>query len=106
MIWSIYMVRGKDRKIYTGISTDVARRFDEHQGAGAKGAKFLRGKDPLELLVVMPVGNRGDALRVEHRVKRLRKPQKENIAREPDLLVSLIENEVEKHQRQTCAVEQ
>jgi putative endonuclease len=94
MIWSIYMVMGKDKKIYTGITTDIARRFEEHQGAGTKGAKFLRGRAPLELLVVMPVGNRGDALRVEQRVKRLSRSRKVDIVREPAILTSLIKNEM------------
>jgi putative endonuclease len=93
MIWSIYMVMGKDKKIYTGITTDIARRFEEHQGAGTKGAKFLRGRRPLELLVVMPVGKRGDALRVEQRVKRLPRSRKEDIILEPTILVSFIEDE-------------
>ena len=87
------MVRGKDKKIYTGISTNVSRRFEEHQGTGTKGAKFLRGRGPLELLVAMPVGNRGDALRVEQRVKRLSRSRKEDIIREPAILSSFIEDE-------------
>ena len=99
MIWSIYMVKGRDQKIYTGISTDVARRFVEHQGTGTKGAKFLRGRGPLELLVVMPVGNRGDALRVERRVKRLPRSRKEDIAREPAILSLFIEKEIERCRR-------
>jgi putative endonuclease len=106
MVWSIYMVRGKDKKIYTGISTNVSRRFDEHQGTGTKGAKFLRGRGPLELLIVQPVGSRSDALRVEHRVKRLPRSQKENIVREPEILISLIENETEKNRRQTSSGDQ
>ena len=93
IIWSIYMVRRKDKKIYTGITVDVTRRLEEHQGAGTKGAKFLRGRGPLELLVVMPVGNRGDALRVEQRVKRLSRSRKEDIIREPAILASFIEDE-------------
>ncbi len=68
-IWSIYMVMGKDQKIYTGITTDIARRFEEHQGNGTKGAKFLRGRGPLTLMVVMPVGSQKHALRVEYLVK-------------------------------------
>jgi putative endonuclease len=93
IIWSIYMVRSKDKKIYTGITIDIARRFEEHKGAGTKGSKFLRGRGPLELLVVMPVGNRGDALRVEQRVKRLSRSRKEDIIREPAILASFIEDE-------------
>jgi putative endonuclease len=96
MIWFIYMVRGKDKKIYTGITTNVTRRLEEHQGAGSKGAKFLRGRSPLELLIVMPVGNRSDALRVEHRVKRLSRWKKDSIVREPAILKSFIEKEKER----------
>ena len=96
MIWSIYMVKGRDQKIYTGISTDVARRFVEHQGTGTKGAKFLRGRGPLELLVIMPVGNRGDALRVERKVKRLPRSRKEDMVREPAILFLIIEKEMER----------
>jgi putative endonuclease len=94
VIWYLYMVRGKDRKIYTGISTNVSRRLDEHRGSGAKGAKFLRGRSPLDLLIVMSVGSRGDALRVERRVKRLPRARKEDIIREPAILASLIESEI------------
>lgn len=89
------MVRGKDKKIYTGITTDVSRRLEEHQGTGAKGAKFLRGRSPLELLIVMPVGNRSDALRVEYRVKRLPRSKKDDIVQEPAILKSFIEKEKE-----------
>lgn len=96
MIWFIYLVMGKDKKIYTGITTDVTRRLEEHQGAGAKGAKFLRGRSPLELLIVMPVGNRSDALRVEHQVKRLSRSKKDDIVREPAILQSIIEKEKER----------
>ena len=94
MIWSIYMVMGKDKKIYTGITTDIDRRFEEHQTSDTKGAKFLRSRRPLVLLVAMPVGNQGHALRVEHRVKRLSRSRKEDIIREPAILASFIEEEV------------
>jgi putative endonuclease len=94
MIWSIYMVMGKDKKIYTGITTDIDRRFEEHQTSATKGAKFLRSRRPLVLLVAMPVGSQGHALRVEHRVKRLSRSKKEDIIREPAILASFIEEEV------------
>jgi len=88
------MVKGKDGKIYTGISTDVSRRLDEHQACGTKGAKFLRGRGPLKLLIAMEVGDRSQALRVEYRVKQLKQPQKEDIIRQPAILKVLIEREI------------
>ena len=95
-IWSIYMVMGKDQKIYTGITTDIARRFEEHQGNGTKGAKFLRGRGPLTLMIVMPVGRQKHALRVEYRVKRLSRLRKADIIREPAILKSLIDREIQR----------
>ena len=44
--WYLYMVRCRDGNLYTGIATDVARRFADHQAN--KGAKYLRGKGRLE----------------------------------------------------------
>ncbi|OPX93789.1 MAG: GIY-YIG nuclease superfamily protein [Syntrophorhabdus sp. PtaU1.Bin002] len=88
------MVKGKDGKIYTGISTDVSRRLDEHQACGTKGAKFLRGRGPLKLLIAMEVGSRSQALRVERRVKQLKRSRKENMIRQPAMLKVLIEKEV------------
>ena len=99
------MVRCGDRKIYTGISTDVARRFEEHQGSVGKGAKFLRGRGPLELLVRMRVGSRSKALRAEWRIKRLRKSQKEAIIRDPSVLRSLIGALPKKHRSITVTKE-
>ena len=57
-VWSVYMIRRNDGKIYTGITTDVERRFEEHK-EGKTGARFLRGMGPLELLTSMEVGTRG-----------------------------------------------
>jgi len=64
------MLRTAAGHLYTGITTDVARRFKEHCD-GVRGAKALRGKGPLTLLHHEAVGERGDALRLEAQVKRL-----------------------------------
>jgi putative endonuclease len=45
--WFLYLVRTEDDKLYTGITTDVERRFHQHQSG--KGAKALRGKGELQL---------------------------------------------------------
>lgn len=74
--WSVYLVRCADGALYTGIARDVARRLGEHQSDSGKGAKYLRGKGPLELAFECPVGERGLALRVERRIKRLTRERK------------------------------
>ncbi len=75
--WYLYMVRCCDDSLYTGISTDVARRFEEHSGKGKSGSKILKGKRPLKLVFQTKIGDRSLALKVEIRVKKLPKAKKE-----------------------------
>jgi len=78
-MWYLYLVRCNDGSLYTGISTDIQRRFDAHQQN--RGARRLRGRGPLELVYSHPVGDRGPALRMEHLVKKLSKVEKERLVR-------------------------
>jgi len=75
--WFIYMIRCNSGHLYTGISTDVARRFAEHQRG--KGAKYLRGKGPLELVYQKKIGTHSVALKTEAMVKKMPKIAKENM---------------------------
>jgi len=90
--WSIYMLRCGDGSFYTGIAIDVARRIGEHE-QGKRGAKYLRGRGPLELVYQRSVGDRSIATRIEYRVKQLSKVEKEDLERLPsridDLLIEL-----------------
>ena len=82
------MLRCRGGHVYTGIATDVTRRFEEH--VSGRGAKALRGKGPLSLLISAPVGDRSQAQRVEARIKRLPKNAKEGLAGGPASLHNLI----------------
>ncbi|MFV0597849.1 GIY-YIG nuclease family protein [Shewanella sp.] len=75
-IWYLYLIRCANGHLYTGITTDVARRFNEHQSSSPKAAKYLRGKGPLTLMYQEVVGSHGDALRREIAVKKLSRSQK------------------------------
>lgn len=75
-IWYLYLVCCANGHLYTGVTTDVARRFREHQAGGVKSAKYLRGKGPLTLMYQEWVGSHGDALRREMAVKKLSRAQK------------------------------
>jgi putative endonuclease len=77
--WNLYLLRCADGSLYTGITTDVDRRFGEHQDVDGKGkgAKALRGKRPLTVVFSEPVKNRSEALKLEYRVKQLSKVEKE-----------------------------
>jgi putative endonuclease len=77
--WYLYMVRCRDGSLYTGISTAVERRFAQHQGNGAGGSKYLRGRGPLTLVFQKRLGTRSLALKAERKVKRLSREKKERI---------------------------
>jgi len=74
--WFLYMVECADGRVYTGITTDVSRRFAEHSEGGAKGAKALRGKGPLKLVFQQQMLNRSTASIAESAIKKLSKQQK------------------------------
>jgi len=86
--WYLYLIRTENNALYTGITTDVARRFTQHQTG--KGAKALRGKGELTLAFSEEVGERSLALRLEYRIKQLTKRQKERLVAGEILLNSLI----------------
>lgn len=88
--WFLYLIRTANNSLYTGITTDVARRFVEHQNG--KGAKSLRGKGVLSLAFSAQVGERSLALRVEYRIKQLTKRQKERLVAGEDSFEVLLEN--------------
>ena len=68
--WYLYLIPTAQGTLYTGVSTDVERRFREHQSGGVKSARSLRGKGPLCLVFSAPAGNRSAALRLEWQVRR------------------------------------
>jgi putative endonuclease len=80
--WYLYLVRCCDGSLYTGITTDVARRFAEHQGNGDAGAKYLRGRGPLVLVFQKKLRNQSLALGVESKVKKMSKAKKEELIRD------------------------
>ena len=86
--WHLYILRTRQGALYTGITTDVARRLVQHQHG--RGAKALRAQGPLTLVHQVAVGPRGLALRAEHALKRLPKARKEAlVARAPDVTALL-----------------
>ena len=77
--WYVYLVRCNDDSLYTGITTDVTRRFQEHQAQGKKTAKYLRGKQPLSLVYVVGVDSKNEALQLENKIKKMTKDEKEKL---------------------------
>ena len=73
--FSLYVLRCADGSLYTGIATDVQKRLAEHEG-GPRGAKYLRGRGPFEIVYSRVVGDRAMASQMEYRVKRLSRARK------------------------------
>lgn len=76
--WFLYLIRTKKDTLYTGITTDVTRRFQEHQHSN-KGAKALRGKGPLKLTFCAKLSSHSDALKAEAWIKAQDKCKKESL---------------------------
>ena len=88
--WHLYLVRCHDGSLYTGITTDVARRFAEHQENRGAGAKYLRGRGPLALVFQKKLGSRSLALGVESKVKKLSKAKKEKLVGVPGYFEEIV----------------
>ena len=73
-VWYLYILRCGDGTLYTGITTDVEKRFLQHQSG--KGAKYTRGRAPLELVYREECGGHSDALKREYAVKALKREEK------------------------------
>lgn len=78
MSWFLYLIECADDSVYTGITTDVAARFDEH--ASGKGARYTRSRKPRAVLASFPLPDRSSASRAEYWVKRLTAAQKRELA--------------------------
>lgn len=74
MDWYVYILRCGDGTLYTGMTDDVERRFAAHRAG--KGAKYTRGRGPLELVYTEPQPDRSAALRREYQIKRLSRADK------------------------------
>ncbi len=72
------MVRCADNTLYTGVATDITARIATHNAG--KGAKYTRGRRPVELVYQETLAARGEALRRECVIKRLRPVAKRRLA--------------------------
>ena len=79
--WYVYMLRCGDGTLYTGITDDVDRRLAAHRSG--KGAKYTRGRGPLELVYTEEQPDKSAALRREMEIKKLRREQKEALIAKP-----------------------
>ena len=69
MAWFVYMLECHDGSLYTGVSTDVARRFSVH--VRGMGASYTRSHPPLRVVASWLCDGRSQALRLEYAIKAL-----------------------------------
>ena len=77
-IWYVYMVRCRDNTLYTGITTDLARRIEAHN-RGKNGAKYTRSRRPVRLVYQEGGMPRPEAARREYRLRKLPAAAKEKL---------------------------
>lgn len=73
--WFVYLVRAANGSLYCGISDDPHKRFAKHQSG--KGARFFHSSPAVALVYIEACRDKGEALRQERLIKKLRKPAKE-----------------------------
>ena len=74
MDWIVYILRCADGTLYTGITDDPERRLQAHNEG--KGAKYTRGRRPVEMVYRESCGDKSAALRREYAVKQLGRSEK------------------------------
>lgn len=75
-VWYIYLAECKDKNLYCGITINIIKRFQQHNGIIAGGAKYTKGRRPVILLAFQPVENKSQALKLEIIIKKLPKQKK------------------------------
>ena len=73
----VYILRCGDGSLYTGWTNDLEKRFKAH--VEGKGAKYTRGRGPLELVYFEEFDNKIDAMKREYAIKQLNRVQKEKL---------------------------
>lgn len=81
--WLVYIIRASDDTLYTGITTDIVRRWRQHSG-GVGGARFFRGRKPTQLVYLESGHDRASASRREVAIKKLTRQQKQALLKAPE----------------------
>ncbi|HHT35810.1 MAG: GIY-YIG nuclease family protein [Candidatus Wallacebacter cryptica] len=79
-LYSVYILECENDKLYTGITTDVERRFREH--LSGRGAKFTRMHRPIQIVYCQEFEDRSSALKAEAEIKKLNKAAKLKLIQE------------------------
>ena len=73
-MWTVYIIECKDKTLYTGITTDLTRRLEQHNQG--KGAKYTKGRGPFQIIYTEECKDRAEASRREFEIKQLSRNDK------------------------------
>ena len=76
MTWKVYMLQCADNSLYSGITTDIKRRLEEHNTNNKKGARYTRARRPVSLVYQEHCDNRSQASCREYQLKKLTRTEK------------------------------
>lgn len=79
-LWYVYMVECADKTLYSGITTDLERRIQEHNDS-VKGARYTRAKRPVTLVYSEQLPDRSTASKREYELKQLSREDKLTLVR-------------------------
>ncbi len=77
--WFVYILRCADDSLYTGVTLDVNKRLDEHNGLSNNGAKYTHGRRPVSLAYQESALSRSEACKREYAIKQLSRSEKEEL---------------------------
>jgi len=76
--WHVYILKCSDGTLYTGITTDIERRINEHNSSSL-GARYTRSRRPVTLHYHENSSSRSDALKREIEIKKLSRQAKQSL---------------------------
>lgn len=94
-MYYIYMLRCKDNTIYTGITTDIHRRFQEHKEKQREKSKYTASHEVLKIDALWDTMDKKSACKLEYHIKKLSKKQKEEIINDNCNLENLLGEKIE-----------
>ena len=99
-MYFVYMLRCGDGSVYTGITTDLLRRFKEHRNG--KGARYTKNRKVIRIEAAWGCDERSDALKLEAKIKKLPKYKKEQLITDENAMRSYLDGKVDinKYHRQ------
>ena len=74
--WQVYLLQCADQSLYAGVTTDLPRRLQQHNGQLAGGARYTQARRPVALVWSEACDSRSDAQQREHALRRLSRAQK------------------------------